>query len=209
MWFNAHNSVWGRNHHLLYFPMRKPRHRDVITRLRPHSRDRIWSQAVELQNLCLYPLPKLPALLLSSVVIEKAFWTFLSLSTQDRNNNDLILLANVGGVRDAGLFSGSGRSLGVGNGNPLQYSWMENPMDRGAWQASVYGASRSWTWLSTHTHTIIIIIIIAFLCYRVILRTISGNKHICNKAWDSSAWDTSEKWPNKYFWVTEWEKTNL
>jgi len=85
-------------------------------------------------------------------VIEKAFWTFLSLSTQDRNNNDLILLANVGDVRDAGLFPGSGRSLGVGNGNPLQYSWMENPMDRGAWQASVYGASRSWTWLSTHTH---------------------------------------------------------
>ena len=38
----------------------------------------------------------------------------------------------------------------------------------------------------THTHTIIIIII-AFLCYKVILRTISGNKHIFNKAWGSSA----------------------
>ena len=44
--------------------------------------------------------------------------------------------------------------LDKGNGNPLQYSFLENPMDRGAWLATVYGTTKSWTWLSnTHTHT--------------------------------------------------------
>ena len=48
----------------------------------------------------------------------------------------------------------SGRSPG-GNGSPLQYSCLKNPMDRGAWQATVHGVPKSWTWLSdwTHTHT--------------------------------------------------------
>ena len=40
---------------------------------------------------------------------------------------------------------------GEGNGNPLQYSRLENPMDRGAWQATVHGVSKSWTWLSDFT----------------------------------------------------------
>ena len=43
------------------------------------------------------------------------------------------LPANAGDARDLGLIPGSGRSLGGGNGNPLQYSSLENPMDRGAW----------------------------------------------------------------------------
>ena len=43
---------------------------------------------------------------------------------------------------------GLGRAPGKGNGNPLQYSWLGNPMDRGAWQATVCGAIKSWTWLS-------------------------------------------------------------
>ena len=46
---------------------------------------------------------------------------------------------------DMGSIPGSGRSLGEGNGNPLQYSCLENPMDRGAWRAAVYGVSKSWT----------------------------------------------------------------
>ena len=41
-----------------------------------------------------------------------------------------------------------GWSPGEGNGNPLQYSCLENPMDRGAWWATVYGVTKSWTWLS-------------------------------------------------------------
>ena len=43
---------------------------------------------------------------------------------------------------DPGLIPGLGRSSGEGNGNPLQYSHMENPMDRGAWQATVHGIAR-------------------------------------------------------------------
>ena len=40
-----------------------------------------------------------------------------------------------------------GRSLGEGNGNPLQYSCLENPKDRGAWRATVHSVSKIWTWL--------------------------------------------------------------
>ena len=50
--------------------------------------------------------------------------------------------ANAG---DMGLFSGSGRSPGGGHGNPLQYSYLENPTDREAWQATVLRFAKSWT----------------------------------------------------------------
>ena len=46
---------------------------------------------------------------------------------------------------DLGSIPGSGRSPGGGNGNPLQYSFLENPMDRGAWQATVHGITKSQT----------------------------------------------------------------
>ena len=48
---------------------------------------------------------------------------------------------------DMGLIPGSGRSPGRGNSNPLQYSYWENPMDRGAWQAMVHVVAKSWTQL--------------------------------------------------------------
>ena len=54
-------------------------------------------------------------------------------------------------VGDPGLIPGSGRFSGEGNGNPLQYSCLENPMDRGAWQAIVYGVAKSRTQLSDFT----------------------------------------------------------
>ena len=53
--------------------------------------------------------------------------------------------ANAGVIRDTGLIPGSGRSPGGGHGNPLQYSCLENPMDRRAWQAAVHGATKSQT----------------------------------------------------------------
>ena len=56
---------------------------------------------------------------------------------------------------DPGLIPGSGRSPGEGNGNPFQYSCLENPMDRGAWQATVHRVAKSWTQLSDFTHTYI------------------------------------------------------
>ena len=51
-------------------------------------------------------------------------------------------------VRDLGLIPGLGRFPGEGNGNPLQYSCLENPMDGGAWRATVHGVAKSWTQLS-------------------------------------------------------------
>ena len=53
--------------------------------------------------------------------------------------------AKAGDLRDTGLIPGSGRSPGEGNGNSLQYSCLENPMDRGAWQATFHGVTRSQT----------------------------------------------------------------
>ena len=52
------------------------------------------------------------------------------------------LLANAGDVRDADVIPGSGISPGGGNGIPLQYSCQENPMDRGAWGATVMGSQK-------------------------------------------------------------------
>ena len=59
---------------------------------------------------------------------------------------------NAGNARDMGSIPGLGRSPAAGYGNPLQYSCLENPMDRGAWQATVHGVTKQ-TWLSDWTHT--------------------------------------------------------
>ena len=64
--------------------------------------------------------------------------------------------AKAGDTGDEGFIPGWGRSPGEGNGNPLQYSCLEHPMDRGAWWSIVHGVAKSWTWLkwlNTHTHT--------------------------------------------------------
>jgi len=57
------------------------------------------------------------------------------------------LPANAGDIRDAGSIPGSERSPGGGHGNPLQYSCLKNPLDRGSWRAIVLGVAKSWTWL--------------------------------------------------------------
>ena len=56
-------------------------------------------------------------------------------------------LANAGDTRDVGSIPVSGRFPGGGHGNPVQYSCLENPMDRGAWWAAVYGVAQSRTLL--------------------------------------------------------------
>ena len=66
--------------------------------------------------------------------------------------------ANARYVRGTGLIPGSGRSHGGGHVNPLQYTCLENPMDRGAWQATVHRVTKSWTGLkqlSTHTRKVL------------------------------------------------------
>ena len=55
------------------------------------------------------------------------------------------LHASAGDVRDIGLVLRSGRSSGGGHDNPLELSCLGNPMDRGAWWATVHGVSKSWT----------------------------------------------------------------
>ena len=52
--------------------------------------------------------------------------------------------ANAGDIRDGGSIPGSGRFPGRGNGNSLQHSCLETPMDRGAWCATVHGVAKSW-----------------------------------------------------------------
>ena len=64
------------------------------------------------------------------------------------------LPANARDIRDARWIPGSTRSPGGGHGNPLQYSYLEKPMDRGAWQATVHRVTKSRTWLKgLNTHT--------------------------------------------------------
>ena len=60
--------------------------------------------------------------------------------------------ANTGDTRDLGSMPRLGRSPGGGNGNPLQYSCLENPMDRGAWWARVHVVTKSQTSLSTYNY---------------------------------------------------------
>ena len=58
------------------------------------------------------------------------------------------LPANIGDTGDVGSIPGLDRFPGEGNGNPLQYSCLENPMDRGAWRTKVHGVAKSQTTLS-------------------------------------------------------------
>ena len=60
-------------------------------------------------------------------------------------------LADAGDVRDAGSIPGLERSPGVGHGNPLQHSCLGNPMDTGAWRATVHRVAQSWTQLNRLT----------------------------------------------------------
>ena len=81
-------------------------------------------------------------------------------------------ICNAGNTGDEGLIIGSGRFPGGGHGNLVQYSCVENPMDRGAQQAIVYRLAKSWTppkWLKTHTHTHTQYINYTIICYIYVL----------------------------------------
>ena len=69
-------------------------------------------------------------------------------------SNDKESACDIGGVDQThmGFILGSGRSPGGGNGYSFQFSCLENPMDRGAWQATVHGVAKSWTRLKQLTH---------------------------------------------------------
>ena len=91
------------------------------------------------------------------------FFFFLLYSTAFLlyKNDLLVLWGALGGAvvknltpntGDSGSIPESGRSPRAGNGNPLQYSCLENPTDGGAWRATVHRVTKSQTRLSTHTH---------------------------------------------------------
>ena len=67
------------------------------------------------------------------------------------------LPANAGDIRDMGSIPGSGRSLEGGHGNPLQHSCLENPMDRGAWQATVHGVTKNQTQLKRLSRQMLVV----------------------------------------------------
>ena len=75
---------------------------------------------------------------------------------------------------DPGSIPGSGRSPGKGNGSPLQYSCLENPMDWGAWWAAVHGVTKSWTRLSDFTYLLYLVDILISL----ILQGVSISKQL-------------------------------
>ena len=68
--------------------------------------------------------------------------------------------ADAGDTRDSSLIPGSGRSPGEGNGNPLQYSCLENPMDGGVWRATVNGVAKSQIQLSDFTHSLTLYLVL-------------------------------------------------
>ena len=85
---------------------------------------------------------------------EAQFWVLCVLTWQAGGLRELWaslmaqMVKNLPAMWETILIPGSGRSLGEGNGNPLQYSCLGNSMDRGAWQATVHGVTKSWPWLS-------------------------------------------------------------
>ena len=82
-------------------------------------------------------------------LVNTAGWCISKLlREQKRHSGKRDSPANGGDIRDVGSTPVSRRSPGGGHSNPLLYSWLENSMDREAWQASVHGVTKSWTRLS-------------------------------------------------------------
>ena len=85
---------------------------------------------------------------------------------------------------DTGSIPGLGRSPGGRNGNPLQYSHLENSMDRGDWQATVHGLAKNRTQLSTMHGTVIIIIILGYYFSPEIRWISSDVERLLNRLWE-------------------------
>ena len=87
------------------------------------------------------------------------------------------LPANAEDTRDTGSIPGLGRSPGGGNGNPLQYSCLENPTDRGAWWATVCGVTNSRTQLSTHAQPTWVVVHQTSSCHAVSNPRFTSQEH--------------------------------
>ena len=82
-------------------------------------------------------------LLLKSLI---KYFCFLCITSvfNDPSQTEFISKQSTCQAGDPAMIPGSGRCPGEGNGNPLQYSCLGNPMDRGAWQATIYGVTKDW-----------------------------------------------------------------
>ena len=94
-------------------------------------------------------------------LLWKSYWVWPTLGGTWVKNP----LANAGDAGDAGSIPGSGRSPGVGDGNPLQLSCLGNLMDRGALWATVHEVAKSWTWLRYWVCTHILKVLVCCLLY--------------------------------------------
>ena len=102
--------------------------------------------------------------------------------------------ASAGGMKVSGLIPGWGRSPGGRHGNPLQYSCLEDPTDRGAWQATVHWVAMSQTQLkrlSTHPHTIDVLA--QFLVSQ-------NERHIPQSSLKAGCYHQSLFWPMGFMW---------
>ena len=101
--------------------------------------------------------------------------------------------ANTEDIRDAGSIPRLRRCPGEGNGNPFQNSCLANPMDRGAWWATVHGVAKSRTWLSdfTHKNTYFVAQITPTVPWKALsvdLHVFSNNPYIVNFFWEFSCY---------------------
>ena len=104
--------------------------------------------------------------------------------------------------RDMGSVLGLGRSPGEGNGNPLQYSCLGNPMDRGAWWATVHGVTKSWTRLSRY---------LSFLSMLPRRVSIMGNISLLTKFKKKTSLEVCRYIPFCLFtwmFIQDWERKN-
>ena len=109
---------------------------------------------------------------------------YLACSTLTLGHSGKELPANAGDTRYMGSKPGSGRSPGEGNGKLLQYSSLGNPIDRGAWRATVHGFAKSQTQLSIHTHPLTSLTL--FLNWQA----------LCCCFWQKSNWKNSLSFKN-------------
>ena len=116
------------------------------------------------------------------ILICSAFLMILSTCIPSRASQVALVVknppANAGDVRDLGLIAGSGRAPGAGNGNPLEYSCLKNPMDRGAWWTTVQWVTKRQTRLSNlaHVHTSLKLLLLRFLVTAVLLKPMDNFK---------------------------------
>ena len=142
----------------------------------------IFYDTAELLKVCQYRFRKskrIPSSAIDEPLFFNPVFIFQGLPDSTVVKN---LLANAGGARDMGSIPGSGRSPGVGSGNLLQYSCLENSTGRGAWWAAVCQIMKRSTWLSTHKHsyfTWLCLVRIALAIQHRMLDTSSAYRYLC------------------------------